>query len=56
MGKMWDEDRENVVESRYGLLSSTEKIEKNKTKQTRDNAKQINSSCKCRAAVNRKFC
>ena len=35
MSKMWDEDRENVVESRYGQLSSTEKIEKkqNKTNQ-----------------------
>ena len=33
-----------------------ENRKKNKTKQTRDNAKQINSSCKCRAAVNRKFC
>ena len=29
---------------------------KNKTKQTRNNTKQINSLCKCRAAVNRKFC
>jgi len=35
MSKMWDEDRENVVECRYGLLSSTEKIEKNKTKQNK---------------------
>ena len=45
MSKMWDEDRENVVEGRYGLLSSTEKIEKktkqNKTKQTRNTTKQI---------------
>ena len=30
---LWDEDRENVVECRYGQLSSTEKIEKKKTKQ-----------------------
>ena len=27
---LWDEDRENVVECRYGQLSSTEKIEKKK--------------------------
>ena len=26
MSKMWDEDRENIVECRYGQLSSTEKI------------------------------
>ena len=56
MSKMWDEDRENVVECRYGQLSSTEKIEKNKTKQTRNNTKQNNSLCECRAAVDRKFC
>ena len=30
---LWDEDRENVVECRYGQLSSTEKIEKKKQKQ-----------------------
>ena len=45
MSKMWDEDRENVVECKYGQLSSTEKIEnknKNKTKQTRNNTKQNN--------------
>ena len=29
---LWDEDRENVVECRYGQLSSTEKIEKKKQK------------------------
>ena len=57
MSKMWDEDRENIVECRYGQLSSTEKIKKkrNKTKQTRSNAKQNIWPCKCRAAVNRKF-
>ena len=30
MSKMWDEDRENVVECRYGQLSSTGKMEKTK--------------------------
>ena len=39
MSKMWDEDRENVVESRYGQLSSTEKIEK-KTKQNKPGTMQ----------------
>ena len=29
---LWDEDRENVVECRYGQLSSTEEIEKKKQK------------------------
>ena len=47
MSKMWDEDRENVVECKYGQLSSTGKIEK---------TKQNNWRCKCRAVVNRKFC
>ena len=30
--KMWNEDRENIVECRYGQLSSTEEIEKKKQK------------------------
>ena len=58
MSKMWDEDRENIVECRYGQLSSTEKIIIiiKESKQTRSNTKQNNWPCKCRAAVNRKFC
>ena len=40
MSKMWDEDRENVVECRYGQLSSTEKIEKKKQKQNKTNQEQ----------------
>ena len=54
--KMWNEDRENIVECRYGQLSSTEKTnkKKNETKQIRSNAKQNIWPCKCRAAVNRK--
>ena len=52
---LWDEDRENVVECRYGQLSSTENIEK-KTKETRNNTKQNNWPCKSRAALNGKFC
>ena len=51
MSKMWDEDRENIVECRYGK----QKQKRNKTKQTRSNAKQNIWPCKCRAAVNRKF-
>ena len=35
MSKMWDEDRENIVECRYGQLSSTEEIKK-KTKQKKN--------------------
>ena len=54
---LWDEDRENVVECRYGQLSSTEKIEKKtKTKETRNKTKQNNWPCKSRAALNGKFC
>ena len=41
MSKMWDEDRENIVECRYGQLSSTEKIKKkNETKQNKPGAMQ----------------
>ena len=40
MSRMWDEDRENVVECRYGQLSSTEKIEKKKTKQNKPGTMQ----------------
>ena len=40
MSKMWDEDRENIVECRYGQLSSTEKIIKKKTKQNKTNQEQ----------------
>ena len=48
MNKMWDEDRENIVECRYGQLSSTEKIIiiKKESKQTRSNTKQNNWPCK----------
>ena len=54
---LWNEDRENVVECRYGQLSSTEKIEKKtKTKETRNKTKQNNWPCKSRAALNGKFC
>ena len=38
---------ENVVECRYGQLSSTEQIEKNKTA-----TKQNDWPCICRAAIN----
>ena len=37
MSKMWDEDKENVVECRYGLLSSTKK---QKQKQNKTNQEQ----------------
>ena len=41
MTKMWDEDRENIVECRYGQLSSTEKIKKkNETKQNKPGVMQ----------------
>ena len=40
MSKMWDEDRENIVECRYGQLSSTEKTKKKKTKQNKPGAMQ----------------
>ena len=36
---LWDEDRENVVECRYGQLSSTEKIEKKKNKRNQEQYK-----------------
>ena len=52
---LWDEDGENVVECRYGQLSSTGEIQK-KTKETRNNTKQNNWPCKSRAALNGKFC
>ena len=39
--KMWNEDRENIVECRYGQLSSTEKTnKKKKTKQNKSGAMQ----------------
>ena len=52
--KMWNEDRENIVEYRYGQLSSTEKTKKkkkrNKTNQeqckTKYLAVQMSRSCK----------
>ena len=47
MSKMFYEDRENVVECRYGQLSSAEQIEKNKTA-----TKQNDWPCICRAAIN----
>ena len=40
MSKMWDEDRENIVECRYGQLSSTEKIIIIKKKQNKPGAIQ----------------
>ena len=36
---LWKEDRENVVEFRYGQLSSTEKIEKKKNKRNQEQDK-----------------
>ena len=51
MSKMLNEDRENVFECRYGQLSSTEQIEKNKTA-----TKQNDWPCICRAAINQKLC
>ena len=49
MSKMFYEDRENVVECRYGQLSSAEQIEKKKTKPQK---KQNDWPCICRAAIN----
>ena len=46
MSKMLNEDRENVVECRYGQLSSAEQIEKKNRNKTKRLAVDVSSSYK----------